>query len=106
MKFVLILFLLICFIFISMTNSHAFRCGNQVVARGDSSASLLNKCGKPSSKEFVNEVIDGQLKYVEKWSYNCGSNDFLYKLTILNSTVIKDDPFERGTGISECKSTH
>ena len=106
MKFAFFMFLVICFILISMTNSHAFRCGNEIITRGDSSSSVLNKCGEPSLREYGSEMYNGQLIYVEKWSYNCGASDFLYKITIYNSKVIKNDPFSRGSGYSQCNSPH
>lgn len=100
MKKLLILTILINFFWIS--ESHAFRCGNEIITRGDPSSSVLNKCGEPSLREWTNEMYNGQLIYVEKWSYNCGASDFLYKLTIYNSKVIKNDPFARGSGVSQC----
>lgn len=106
MKFAFFVFLVICFILISMTNSHAFRCGNEVITRGDTAQSVLDKCGEPEKREFKKEVINGNLQYVEKWFYNCGENDFLYGLTIINSVVFRDDPFSRGSGYSRCNSIH
>jgi hypothetical protein len=105
MKKILITLLSITILFLSIpSHSLALRCGNNnIVMRGDTAVSVLNKCGQPDHREFMQEVINGQLQYVEKWFYNCGENDFLYDLTFINSIVVKDDPFSRGTGTNKCK---
>jgi len=104
MKNLLILIVLINFILISgITESHAFRCGNEIITRGDPSSSVLSKCGEPSLREYGTEMHNDQLLYVEKWSYNCGASDFLYKIIIYNGKVIKNDPFSRGSGFSQCQ---
>jgi hypothetical protein len=104
MKYALFLFLVICLITISTTNSHAFRCGNEIVCRGDTSASVEANCGQPFHKEYTTERVNDQLKYVQKWYYNCGENYFIYVLTILNSIVVKDDTVRRGTEKSQCNA--
>lgn len=102
MKKLFILITLINLFWIS--ESHAFRCGNEIITRGDSSNSVLDKCGEPERRETAHEIVNGQLRSVEKWFYNCGENDFLYGLIIINSKVFKDDPFKRGTGTNKCKA--
>jgi hypothetical protein len=102
MKKLLILIALINLFWIS--ESHAFRCGNEIITRGDSESSVLDKCGEPERRETTYEVINGQLQYVKKLFYNCGENDFLYGLIIIDSKVFKDDPFKRGTGANKCKA--
>ena len=105
MKYFLFLFLATCFIIISITDdSYAFRCGSEIVGRWDSAASVEVKCGYPFRKEFVHEKINGRLEYVEKWFYNCGENDFVYSVTILNSIVVFVDSVARGKGKSGCKA--
>lgn len=103
MKNILFTFIAI-FLFntLSINESYAFRCGGEITTRGDYSHDLRSKCGEPTQKEFAWETIDGKLRPVEIWLYNCGDQDFVYKLTILHSKIIKDEPTIRGSGPSQC----
>jgi hypothetical protein len=104
-------------------DAHAFRCGDEIVGTGDSRGKVLIKCGKPTYKEQVgvkkstrtkgqkHGAADNQVVYdtkhsttkgVEKWSYNCGKDDFIYVLTFEGGVVVKEDTDGRGRGASEC----
>jgi hypothetical protein len=102
-------------------NAHAFRCGDEIVGTGDSKAKVLVKCGKPTYKEKAAKTgrkskggrhADGNESYahnkrgksggMEKWSYNCGKEDFIYVLTFENGVVVREDTDGRGRGRSEC----
>jgi hypothetical protein len=104
-------------------DAHAFRCGDEIVGTGDSRAKVLIKCGKPTHKEKVGVkkstrtkgqkrvAEDKQVVYdtrpataksVEKWSYNCGKDDFIYVLTFEGGVVVNEDTDGRGRGPSEC----
>jgi Fe-S-cluster containining protein len=110
-----------CLLFVS--GAQAFRCGDEMVGIGDSNAKVLIKCGKPTHKEKVGVkkstrtkgekrgTADNQYVYdtkrattrgVEKWSYNCGKNDFIYVLTFEGGVVTREDTDGRGRGASEC----
>jgi hypothetical protein len=103
--------------------AHAIRCGNEIVGTGDSKAKVLIKCGKPTHQEKVaakkSTTTKGQKrtsgekqvaydtrhtasKNVEKWTYNCGKDDFIYVLTFEGGVVVKEDTDGRGRGASEC----
>lgn len=84
-------------------NVQAFRCGSELVGRGNSVLSLRAKCGAPGYKDYAVEKINGRWESVEKWSYNCGANDFIYVLTIIGSRIVSEDTAGRGSGISECQ---
>jgi hypothetical protein len=104
-------------------NVHAFRCGDEIVGTGDSKAKVLIKCGKPTFQEKIGVkkgshatgekrgTTKNQQAYntkhttakgVEKWSYNCGKDDFIYVLTFEGGVVTKIDTDGRGRGASEC----
>lgn len=104
MKHVLFAVLAICFVIAGMTNDgQAFRCGNELVEKGDSVIRLRAKCGEPGYKDFATEKINDRWESVEKWSYNCGANDFIYVLTIIGSTIVSEETAGRGFGVSECQ---
>jgi hypothetical protein len=106
-----------------VSDAYAFRCGDEIVGTGDSRGKVLIKCGKPTHKEKVvvkkstrtkgqkHDAEDKQVVYdtrpataksVEKWSYNCGKDDFIYVLTFEGGVVVKEDTDGRGRGASEC----
>jgi hypothetical protein len=120
-RVVLVVASVFCFLFV--LEAQAFRCGDEVVGTGDSKAKVLIKCGKPTFQEKIGakkstrtkgqkrgaadkkNVYDTQhstTKNVEKWSYNCGKNDFIYVLTFEGGVVVKEDTDGRGRGASEC----
>jgi len=103
MKNILFVILITCVLIIfSGSGAYAFRCGDEIVGRWDSSASVLVKCGTPFQKDFVTEKINGRHQYVERWFYNCGDNNFIYALSVLNGIIVKEDSVNRGFGSSQC----
>jgi hypothetical protein len=104
-------------LFASAVNSWAFRCGSGLVTSGDSKTQVLVTCGKPTTKEsscenrqeYTTTDRSGRIKKnkkcgakVEVWRYNCGENDFIYKLTFENGKLKKEDTEGRGKGKSAC----
>ena len=105
------------FLFCSAASSWAFRCGSGLVSEGDSKTKVQVTCGKPTSKEtscenkqeYTTATKSGKTRNVKKcgkklevWYYNCGDNDFIYKLTFENGILIDDDTEGRGKGKSDC----
>lgn len=87
-------------LFLFTTSGFAFRCGNDMVSEGDSKTRVQLTCGKPTGK------IKQSRKYrknIEVWHYNCGKDDFIYKLTFENGTLINETTEGRGKGKSECR---
>jgi hypothetical protein len=107
------------------SDCHAFRCGDGLVSVGDSKAKVIMECGKPTSKGKVrakkgkysrvtkkekNEKGDSKRTYLakekkksmEKWSYNCGENDFIYILTFEGNTLKSEESGGYGKGKSDC----
>ncbi len=112
-----IFFAALIFLFLSAVNSWAFRCGSGLVSTGDSKTQVQVTCGKPTSKEtscenrqeYTTTDKSGKIKKVKKcsqklevWHYNCGDNDFIYKLTFENGILKKEDTEGRGKGKSDC----
>ena len=97
----------------SFSDALAFRCGIRLVSAGDSKATVLATCGKPSSKEktckedWISSSSSKTKKKkcaekVEVWYYNCGDNDFIYALTFENNLLTGENTEGRGKGKSEC----
>jgi hypothetical protein len=114
----IILFAAILFLSFSVGIALAFRCGLGLVSSGDSKTQVLLTCGKPTSKEKSCEnsqqytSIDkhGKVKKhkkcgkkLEVWHYNCGDNDFIYKLTFENEKLADEITEGRGRGKSDCR---
>jgi hypothetical protein len=132
-KLVLYILVLISLFIINTTETGwAFRCGDEVVVRGDSSGALVFRCGEPTYKEKIagsttgsysqntqetNNVKSGKAKKeiavygkytersetVEKWFYNCGSQDFVYVLEIKGGIIVSESTNGYGKGESDCK---
>ena len=119
------MFLMVSIMSTVMTiDCYAFRCGDEIVSRGDSAASVYQKCGRPGYQEAVQANTQGTYKgqgyhygggysehqgtyqstteKTEKWYYNCGANDYIYVLTITGGEVKAVESERRGSGRSEC----
>jgi hypothetical protein len=79
----------------------AFRCGNELVARGDRKLEVLKKCGEPASVDEWEEIRrlsairpglpTGGLEQVrvEVWTYNFGPQRFLQIYRFENGVVVE-----------------
>lgn len=105
------------FLFLSATSIQAFRCGSNLVTTGDSKTHVQIACGKPTFKEsscknereYTTTTKSGNIRKskkcgqkVEVWHYNCGDNDFIYKLTFEKGILRDEDTEGRGKGKSDC----
>lgn len=69
------------------------RCGNDLVMLGDTAARIEHICGAPTSKvtSFEEKRIINNREVIvsqgEKWTYNFGSQDFLYVLSFVNDKL-------------------
>ncbi|NTW76547.1 MAG: DUF2845 domain-containing protein [Syntrophaceae bacterium] len=114
---IIIIFAALTFSFLSAINSWAFRCGSGLVSEGDSKTKIQVTCGKPTSKEtscenkqeYTTTTKSGKTRNVKKcgkklevWYYNCGDNDFIYKLTFQDGILKDEDTEGRGKGKSDC----
>jgi hypothetical protein len=87
-----------------------FRCGNNTVARGDTTVRVLSLCGNPDFKEELGGKEEGvagsdqgdttrykkEKKLVEKWHYNRGIGDYIYALTFENGVLQSMESTGRG----------
>ena len=80
--------------------SDTFRCGPEIVTRGESTVETLIACGKPSVREVLNPGIAGSR--VENWFYNCGSGGFLYVLRYVDGRLQDVKTAGYGRGESQC----
>jgi hypothetical protein len=86
-------------LFLMTTEAFALRCGNKLVDIGDRKIEVLEKCGKPVFVENWQEeviVYRGRLERqirrisstdIEEWTYNFGSNRFIYFLRFVNGRL-------------------
>ncbi|HYQ48503.1 MAG TPA: DUF2845 domain-containing protein [Thermodesulfovibrionales bacterium] len=95
----------LCTVLAALTPSFAMRCGNNLVDVGATKIEVLSKCGEPTLKEEVGEDFSRQSdnrdtrrerRYVEKWTYNFGTNRFIYVLTIKDGKVIDISTEDKG----------
>ena len=108
----------IFFLSFSAHEAMAFRCGSDLVSEGDSKTQVTATCGKPTSKEkscenkeqYTTTNKRGKTKHVKKcsqkletWLYNCGDNDFIYKLVFDDGKIINITTEGRGKGKSDCR---
>ncbi|PKN38459.1 MAG: hypothetical protein CVU62_06370 [Deltaproteobacteria bacterium HGW-Deltaproteobacteria-2] len=120
MKTNMIIISLASFFFLSFATDDALalRCGTGLVTEGDSKSQVLTTCGKPTSKEkscensqqYTTTNNNGKIKKVKKcgqkletWFYNCGDNDFIYKLIFDDGKIINITTESRGSGKSDCQ---
>lgn len=107
------------FFFLSFAagEAFAFRCGSDLVSEGDSKTQVTAACGHPTDKdkscedsqEYTTISKSGKTKHVKKcsrkletWTYNCGENDFIYRLTFDDGKIINIKTGGRGKGRSDC----
>ena len=117
---------LLCIGMLSIPSSSlGFRCGEEIVTRGESMAAVLYKCGEPEyitgkKKETKGTFASGteykrstsyttggyqqEETTTEIWHYNCGENDFVYALTFEDGVFVKEETPTRGYGKSKCIS--
>lgn len=116
----------LCLVMLSAPSSSlAFRCGEEIVTRGESMAAVLYKCGEPeyitgkkkkikgtyaSGSEYQRSTLYSTGGYqqeeikTEIWHYNCGDNDFVYALTFEDDVLVKEETPTRGYGKNKCIS--
>jgi len=78
-----------------------FRCGSNIVQKGDSMGTVQTKCGEPMMKNAIT-TGGGTAVRQEVWNYNCGEGNFNYMLTFWGVTLedIKRTD-DRGSGVAD-----
>jgi len=105
----------IFFLSFSAHETFAFRCGPDLVSEGDSKTQVMATCGHPTSQDkscensqqYTTTNKYGKVKKkcgqkLETWFYNCGDNDFIYKLTFDDGKITNITTEGRGRGKSDC----
>ena len=87
-----LLLLLAAILISNSTAADSFRCGKKLVKQGDSSSSLIKKCGKPvrkfNSKESVTDHGRQSMVAVSNWVYERnGKKDMI--VSVRSGTIIK-----------------
>jgi len=85
----------------AFASENVFRCGSNIVEKGDSMATVQTKCGEPMMKNAITSG-SGTAVRQEVWNYNCGDGNFNYMLTFWGTTLqdIKRTD-ERGSGVAD-----
>ena len=96
----IVLFLLSLACASPVSASDTFRCGPEIVTRGETTIETLISCGEPSFREILNPGFEGSR--VENWFYNCGSGSFLHVLRFVEGRLqdVKTEGYGRGQ--SDC----
>ena len=82
------------------STSDAFRCGPEIITRGDTTVETLISCGEPSYREVLNPGFEGPR--VENWFYDCGFGGFLHVLRFVDGRLMDVKTEGYGHGESEC----
>lgn len=98
-KWLAALMIVLALVFGATDNLFAFRCGNDLVEKGDRKIEVLKKCGEPASVDEWDEVRRipasrfglssrglEQVR-VEEWTYNFGPQRFLQTYRFENGQV-------------------
>jgi hypothetical protein len=95
----------------SLLFAESIRCGSQLIAKGSTSADLLEYCGKPaqvtrngrvnglvgntSTAGGINSQATGDFE-VETWTYDFGPNQLMERVRIENGIVVQIDSLGYG----------
>lgn len=115
-------FLALFFILVSVSpvlsymGTSMLRCGSEIIQLGDSTFMVKQRCGQPAEEKVIGTVSSGSYggdrrggSYQESnvqttiLIYDCGSNDFIYKLTFLGDSLAGIEYLGRGSGPNTCR---
>src|SRR4030042_297107 len=101
MKSIIAVIFILMVVYVSpVSASDTFRCGPEIVIRGDTTVETLISCGEPSYREILNPGFEGPR--VERWFYNCGSGGLLQALRFVEGRLQDVKAEGYGRGESEC----
>jgi hypothetical protein len=116
-KNLLILFISVLLFYDSAIADRHLRCDGSLVSIGDTTAQVLDKCGKPDQldrwKEFHNDSMTQIYDYkteryiapqevpnpilMERWTYNLGDNQFTRYLYFQDGELIRIETGKKGS---------
>ena len=102
-----------CLVLMTASSAHAFRCGNDIIAKDSLRYEVISACGEPSQKDFKtvevtryvsvsslakrglpdNYVLVGDRiaitedQIIEEWIYDFGPNKLVRKLTFQDGKI-------------------
>ena len=80
-------------------SSKVFRCSGEKIENGDSTYSVLKKCGEPAFKELLsNESCERQ----EKWHYDCYGRGYVEELIFKKGILVERLRGEDSQGTQNC----
>ncbi len=83
-------------------HADSFRCGSDLITKGESAIRLKVKCGEPvaretlTRKEMDKRGVTHVIEYGERWTYNFGSSNFMQLVTVENGLVTEIENGPRG----------
>ena len=99
-----------------MMSMGMMRCGPEVIQTGDSMYIVKQRCGSPASTSVTGSNTAGSYgggrhggSYQEStvtttvMIYDCGSTDFVYRLTFTGDTLTYIQSIGRGSGSGSCR---
>ena len=75
--------LVVCLLLSGVANASSFRCGKSLVKIGDSSSTLIKKCGDPMRKHTSKEVINDQGR-----EFHAGVSNWVYTRKIGRDMIV------------------
>ena len=77
-----------------------FKCSGKKINNGDTTYSVLKKCGEPAFKELLsNEGCEKE----EKWHYDCYSRGYVEELIFKKGILVERLRGEDSQGTQNCK---
>jgi hypothetical protein len=122
MPFIVRILMALALVLATYPNAEAFRsfrCGSNLVHRGDTTVEVILECGPPTFKEVTRVETDRVYRdpfpwdgpydaytevsrVVETWYYNCGRHRFIKILTFRGGILKKVENGKYGSGESDC----
>ena len=106
-KITTLLFVTFTFLFTLSYNAGAdtrsikvFRCSGEKINTGDTTYSVLKKCGEPAFKELLsNEGCERE----EKWHYDCFGRGYVEELFFKKGILVNRTRGEESKGTQNCE---
>lgn len=81
-------------------STKVFKCSGEKIEIGESTYSVLKKCGEPAYQEVLtNEGCDKE----EKWHYDCIGQGYVEELVFLKGVLVDRLRGDKSQGSQKCK---
>lgn len=90
----------IALLFSNANANRVFKCsGGEKVQKGDSTYSVLKKCGEPAYRETISSIgCDKE----EKWHYDCFERRYIVELIFKKGVFVDQNRGEESKGVQSC----